>query len=109
MLNEIQLNSFSSNKVSAEMTKMVVSSRNKKRRLRAIFLRLRGFKVFEDLSDLCLLTGIVNSLKINGLSLSKKEIYSAFAEISKNDYEKSQKRQILKDLLSGAKCLSIFA
>lgn len=108
MHEEIYPEEIAPSRVSRELITTTISLRSKKMRLRAIFLRLRKFKIFESISDIGLLTGIVNSLKLNYLSLSKKETYSAFQLVDKNEYEMSQKRLILKDLLNGAERLSVF-
>lgn len=108
MHKEVYLEELAPSRVSGELIRTTISLRSKRKRLRAIFLRLRKLKIFEGISDIGLLTGIVNTLKLNSLSLSKKETYSAFQLVDKNEYEMSQKRLILKDLLSGAERLSVF-
>ena len=74
-----------------EIKEIIISKREKRIRLRAIFRHLRGVSRFNGLSDITI-----------------QEIYSVFCLINKNDYDKSQKHELLKGYLKHASKLSIF-
>ena len=91
-----------------ELREIILKMRNKKMRLRSIFLELRKFVKYEGLSDLILLNSIVCSLNDLGLDYSDREIYSVFKEVDSTDWDKNNKRQVLNPLLQNAKDKSVF-
>ena len=91
-----------------KIKKDLVNFRRKKIRIRSIFLNLRKLNKFWGLSDLVLLNCIVIGLRELGGAYSKNEIYSAFKMVDRNDYEKENKRCLLKFLLEKAKDKSVF-
>jgi len=82
--------------------------RAKKFRLRRIFKILRNKKQFEGWSDLVMINGIVLGLEELNLPFSKKEVYSAFKLVNKNDYYPGVKKIILANLLKNSNDYSVF-
>jgi len=91
-----------------EIIKYLHKSRQKLNRIRTMYLHLRKLEKYESWSDIVLLNSVVNGLRRLGEDYSKQEIYSAFKEIDKNDYDKGDKNKLLKCLLKNAKDKSIF-
>ncbi len=91
-----------------EIKEIIISKREKRIRLRAIFRHLRGVSRFNGLSDITILNLITIGMSEINLPYSIKEIYSVFCLINKNDYDKSQKHELLKGYLKHASKLSIF-
>ncbi len=91
-----------------EIKKYLVNFRRNKLRIRSIFLNLRKLNKFWGWSDLVLLNSIVIGLRELGEPYSKKEIYSAFKMVDKDDYDKEGKRYALKFLFKKAKEKSVF-
>lgn len=83
-------------------------SRRKKQRIRTIFLELRKLDRYEGWSDIILLNSIVEGLIELGEKYGEHEIYSAFKEVSKDDYDSKEKRSILNNLKREAETKSVF-
>jgi hypothetical protein len=86
----------------SELKDSILKARAKRMRIRTIYLNHGKTWKFKGWSDFVLLNTIVNELKVNNCAYSKKEIYSAFREVSRDDYDKNDKRALLKTLLSKA-------
>lgn len=91
-----------------EVKRYLEKGRGKKHRIRTIYLRLRRLDRFIDWSDLVLLNSIVTGLIELGEPYSSREIYSVFKMVSKDDYDRKDKRCILRDLLRKATNKSVF-
>ena len=91
-----------------ELTPYITKFRKQKMRLRAIFLQLRKLQKFDGLSDFILFNSIIETLGELNLPYSKKEVYSAFKKVSKDDYAPQEKRALFKILLKRARERSVF-
>lgn len=91
-----------------EIQKYLPKARNNKQRIRTIFLNLRKLDKFFAYSDFVLLDSIVAGLISLNFPYSKKEIYSAFKEVDKNDYDPLIKRHLIADLVKYSCDKSVF-
>lgn len=92
-----------------EIKDYLIKARKKRLRIRTIYLKLRGLEKYYYWSDLILLNSIIIGLNDLNLPFSRKEIYSAFKMINKEDYSAETKHSILSDLLEKAKNKSIYS
>ncbi|SRR6056297_3357210 len=82
--------------------------REKKRRIRTIFLYFRDLEKFGGISDIVILNSIINGLNDLRFPYSENEVYSAFKEVDKEDYGEGLKKQIIKNLLINANKKTVF-
>ena len=82
--------------------------REKRMRMRAIFLKLRKGRDYELWSDLVLFNSIHYALDDLALSYSKREVYSTFKLINKDDYPRELKSALLRHAIKNAKSKSVF-
>ncbi|MCD4761756.1 hypothetical protein K8R32_02235, partial [bacterium] len=91
-----------------DLQKYLTRARNKKLRDRTIYLKLRKAHKYDGWSDIVLLNSIVSGLIELDCPYSRNEVYAAFKEVSCEEYDKSEKGAILKNLLTRATKKSVF-
>jgi hypothetical protein len=69
---------------------------------------MRSLKKFEGWSDIILLNSIVAGLREIDEPFSRNEIYSAFKEVSKDDYDEKERNEILRNLTKNGNNKSTF-
>ena len=67
-----------------------------------IFRELRKTPRLEMLGDIVLYKSIINTLSLNGFHIEDRSIVRHFKEMNIDDYDPSEKQQIIKDLKEGA-------
>ena len=91
-----------------EIKNYLKSLRFRKLRVRTIFKKLRRLDKFFGLGDIILLNTVVTCLIELDLPYSKGEIYSAFKEVDKLEYELGDKHKLLQHLLRAAEENTVF-
>lgn len=102
------MNTHSKNPKEDKFQEYLNKSRQRRKRIRSIFIEMRKLFKYSDWSDISILNYIVSGLKEQNLPFSKNEIYSVFSAVNIDDYAKEEKRPILKNLLRSSEKTSIF-
>ena len=90
--------------VSAELSAL----RKRRMRLRAIFIKMRKNSRFNGWSDVALYTDILAVMCDLGLSYSRREVYSSFKLVDRDDYDIKNRHELLSFFLLNAQSETIF-
>jgi len=88
--------------------KVVLIDRKNRMRIRSIMKHLQTLSINDGQLRLVILEDIVECLKKNNLPYGKREIYSAFGLVPKNEYNPSYKNEIINKLSRNGKKRSVF-
>lgn len=90
------------------LEKVVLKDRENRMRIRSIMKHLKSLSINDGQLNLVILEEIVAYLNKNNLPYSKREIYSAFKLVPKNEYDQSYKNKIINELSRDGKNGSVF-